>query len=249
MYQVQTNSVHSPYAHITVNRNRVKNYGNTIYLKNETSFEIELWNPTKDKVLAFIQIDGKLISEKGIILRPGERIYLERWINTPHKFKFSTYEIENNLENKKAIEENGKISISFHQESTINYTNTSSFPIQPYDYPTLPYQQPYQQNYPFTITSGTTCNLVSSNRNLTQVTNYTASIETGRTETGESSSQKLVSGSGSFNSWASNTVNWQILPESSSHINSQKIRSYCTECGTRVRATSWKFCPSCGNKL
>jgi rRNA maturation endonuclease Nob1 len=45
------------------------------------------------------------------------------------------------------------------------------------------------------------------------------------------------------------TVNLQILPESAKPVEVEKIRSYCTECGTRSRSSSWKFCPSCGSKM
>ena len=75
------------------------------------------------------------------------------------------------------------------------------------------------------------------------------SIETGRTEMGSHSNQSFNTTSGDFNSWPTVTVEWQILPESQKPVEVDKIRSYCTSCGTRVRASSWKFCPSCGEKF
>ena len=75
------------------------------------------------------------------------------------------------------------------------------------------------------------------------------SLETGRAEKGESSSQNLESTTGDFNSWTTAVTEIQILPESQKPVEVEKIRSYCTACGTRVRSSSWKFCPACGEKL
>ena len=85
-YSTPTVNVGGCLAHITKNRNRSKIYGDTVYLKTGETFEIELFNPSTTKVLARIEINGKKISEGGIILRPGERVYLERFIETKKKF-------------------------------------------------------------------------------------------------------------------------------------------------------------------
>ena len=37
-----------PEAHITVNKNRVKQYNQNVYMKANTEYEIELFNPTQD---------------------------------------------------------------------------------------------------------------------------------------------------------------------------------------------------------
>ena len=257
---VQLNNALNPSAHITVNRNRVKNYDSNIYLKDGTNFEIELWNPTTSKVLASISIDGKIISDKGIIVKPGERVYLERWIDQAKKFKFSTYSVENSTEAKRAISENGKVVISFYQEISKNfYPNgelVTTFP--PYWSPST---QPYYYSSPNVVTDnviygGTTQNNLYNVSLTSAVGSLSLSdsvkskeIETGRAEHGESSGQLFISDTGDFNTWASNIIEWKILPESSRPVEVQKIRSYCTDCGTRIRANSWKFCPSCGEKL
>jgi len=254
---VQTNIVPSPTAHITVNRNRVKNYDSSVYLKDGTNFEIELWNPTTYKVLASIQIDGKSISTNGIIVKPGQRVYLERWIDNPRKFMFSTYEVENNQETKKAISENGRISISFYYENMKNFYPNGSYgngliytncgnSSQPYYYnqvigsPNVSFGGTTVSDS-FVFTTSTAINIAGSLD--------TKSLETGRTEAGEKSSQIFIEETGDFNTWASQIVEWKILPESMKPVEVQKIRSYCTDCGTRVRASSWKYCPSCGKKF
>jgi len=285
-----TSSNDVPTVHITTNRNRVKNYGSSVYMKSGTNFEIEIFNPTQGRLLSSIKIDGREISSTGIVINPGQRVYLERWIDEAKKFKFSTYEVENSGSAKKAIEQNGKIEVSLYTE-TINLSNnwsnnwnsgTANISNYPYTLTT---------NYPYTLTTNanttfggsfggtTTTNMYYSNNNFTNTgsaslfsasisgnvgvrgTNGNAgtdgvpcmlnekSIETGRTEKGEQSNQSFDSTDGNFSNWPFVNVILQILPESAKPVEVDKIRSYCTECGARVRATSWKFCPSCGEKL
>jgi hypothetical protein len=265
-----------PTANVTVNRNRVKNYGNAVYMKAGTAFEIEIFNPLTNRVMVAIEIDGKLISSTGLVVNPGQRVYLERWIDEPRKFKFSTYDVENSAEAAKAIANNGKIKVSFYEEVNkhlyptfgnpgIIYTNTGSS------------GQPYYYNYDsgnLTIGSdlnfgGTTTSNFFSSTSLgvkgsmgpsgvpgeagrmmtTNSVRSKSSIETGRTEKGEGSNQGFDSTSGDFNSWPTATIEMQILPESQKPVEIEKVRSYCTDCGTRVRSSSWKFCPSCGSKF
>lgn len=261
MVQLTTQASLHPMAHVTVNRNRVKNYDSNVYLKDGTNFEIELWNPTTYKVLANIQIDGKTISSNGIIIKPGQRVYLERWIDNAKKFKFSTYSVEDSQEAKNAISENGRVTVSFYNENLKNfypsgnnwngiiYTNNTSPDSQPYYYNTV-IGTP-NSSIPF---GGTTVNNIFTSSTLTSpiagsLETRSKEVETGRTEEGEKSSQLFISESGDFNTWATNIVEWKILPETLKPVEVQKIRSYCTDCGTRIRANSWKFCPSCGEKL
>jgi hypothetical protein len=107
-------------ANITRNRNRAKIYGDSVYLKDGENFEIELFNPTTARVLAKITINGKAISDSGIVLKPGERVYLERFIDSNNKFVFETYEVEKSNEALNAIVDNGLIKVEFFNEITLN---------------------------------------------------------------------------------------------------------------------------------
>ena len=50
------------------------------------------------------------------VLRPGERVFLERYLDTPNRFKFETYTVGGNSEEvKKAIELNGLIKIDLEK--------------------------------------------------------------------------------------------------------------------------------------
>ena len=122
-----------PQAFVTKGRQRVKQYNESVYLKNGDQFELELFNPTQTKVLAKISLNGVSLGS-GIVLRPGERVHLERYFDEAKKFLFETYEIDgNDSDAKRAIQNNGLVEVEFFQEykpiiwnsGTITYTNNN----------------------------------------------------------------------------------------------------------------------------
>ena len=120
-----------PTANIGVNKSRIKIYQTkgempTYYLQKGQEFQIELVNPTKNVVMAKIILNGKLISQGGLVLNPGQRIWLDRYLDVAKKFLFDTYEVSNTNEMKKAIENNGDIKIEFYNERTINMPTSIS---------------------------------------------------------------------------------------------------------------------------
>jgi hypothetical protein len=110
-----------PSANIAVNKSRLKVYKNndtpTYYLEKGQEFQIELFNPTTDTVLAKITLNNKLISQGGLILNPGQRVFLDRYLDVAKKFMFDTYEVSNTEEVKEAIANNGDIKVQFYRES------------------------------------------------------------------------------------------------------------------------------------
>jgi hypothetical protein len=250
-----------PTAHIAVNKSRLKHYEGKVYLKNGQHFQIELFNPTKNKVLAEISINGNLISSGGIIIPPGKREFLERWIEDAKKFIFEIYEVENSEEVKEAISENGKVTVNFYGEDFSHLWNKQEiiWHPSPWNHPNIgqPYWitlQPYYYiNTTKLSTSNTTydtgivnCYYTSSVENISKNSVTIKSIETGRAEKGTPSNQNLhVDNSTRFNSFPLETVTVQILPISMKPIEITEIRSYCTSCGIRIKK-AWKFCPKCG---
>jgi hypothetical protein len=234
------NSEPKPSAHITKSRGRLKTYSNNVYLKTGSNFEIELFNPKTTRVLAKIMVNGQWLSEAGLILKPGQRVYLERFIDIAKKFVFETYDVEDSADAKTAVANNGKIKVFFYDEiapiwkSSSGSTNWQLYPN------TLTYS-----SSPATFTSSIGANVNLEYRNLTTA----GSLETGRIEQGSGSSQEFSSGHGNFSDWADCTVEWQILPESKKPVEMGEIRSYCTGCGTRHKKSSWKFCPNCGTQV
>jgi hypothetical protein len=252
-----------PSAHVAVNRNRLKHYGDQVFLKKGTCFEIELFNPKRTKVLAKIQLNGKQISSSGIVLRPGERVFLERWIDTPQKFIFDTYEVEDSPEARSAIVDNGLLRVEFYDESawTPNFTTIGD--------PWVVQYTPAVLWYSGACTGGTTSAGVAglsgtggpvgmSSSNVTSYSTdasgstdfcfaYNASVETGRAEAGPGSQQSFSSDRSVYQSWMSSSVVIHLLPESQRPTES--IRNYCSNCGTRKKSTGWKFCPTCGTGI
>lgn len=118
-----------PTANIAVNKSRLKVYKNTgdmptYYLKKGQEFQIELFNPTTDVILAKIILNGNPISQGGLVLNPGQRVFLDRYLDVAKKFLFDTYEVSNTEEVKKAIEKNGDFKVEFYRERVPNYLNT-----------------------------------------------------------------------------------------------------------------------------
>jgi hypothetical protein len=112
-----------PTANIAINKSRLKLYNKnsnipTYYLEKGQEFQIELFNPTKDTVLATISLNNKSISQGGLVLKPGERVFLDRYLDVAKKFMFDTYEVANTEEVRKAIEDNGDFKVEFYREDT-----------------------------------------------------------------------------------------------------------------------------------
>ena len=113
-YQTKTGM---PCAYISKDRKRLKQFGQTVYLNNGDEFQLELYNPSSTTVLAKIKLDGSYISGGGIVLKPGQRVFLERYLDDPRKFKFETYEVDGTSnEVLDAIAGNGDVVIDFFDE-------------------------------------------------------------------------------------------------------------------------------------
>ena len=137
-YQTKTGT---PCAYITKDRKRLKQFGQTVYLNNGDEFELELFNPSTTTVLAKIKLDGSYISGGGIVLKPGQRVFLERYLDDARKFKFETYEVDGTSnEVLDAIAGNGDVVIDFFDEfkqpvwnNNITYGGSFGGPIHTYN--------------------------------------------------------------------------------------------------------------------
>ena len=94
-----------------------------VFLEDKEEFEIELFNPLTVSVLADIKLNGQSISKTGLVVKPGQRIYLDCFIDDKKKFKFSTYEIENSGEALDATQNNGLLEVFFYKEDVITLDN------------------------------------------------------------------------------------------------------------------------------
>jgi hypothetical protein len=120
-----------------------------IFLNDGDEFEIELFNPLTVSVLADIKLNGQSISKTGLVVKPGQRVYLDCFIDDRKKFKFSTYEIENSGEALEATANNGVLEVFFYKEDVISLDNwqrrfdriivEKHYPYNPY-----PWYNPYR---------------------------------------------------------------------------------------------------------
>jgi rubrerythrin len=240
-----TNNVGNPTAHITRKKSRLKMYnGNTVFLNDKDNFEFEIHNPTQKSVLCKIKLNGEYISTGGVVIRPGQRVFLERFLDTNNKFEFSAYEVKDTSANRTAIDLNGDVRIEFYNEQTHqpSYSTYVSLNGMINGSSTVSTGSPYYGNMTFTTSNSAPTAYYS---NTSSVSN---TIETGRVEKGEESKQNFTNSYQNFEYNVSHQISLKILPLSNKNKTTEDIKYYCTECGTKTKS-KYKFCPSCGNKL
>lgn len=238
-----------PTVHITKKKSRLKLYnGNNVFLNDGDNFEFELHNPTTKSVLVKIKLNGDYISTSGVIIKPGQRVFLERFLDSNNKFEFSTYEVKNTSENRSAIDLNGDVRIEFYNQQdfiTFPHLNGGSWSN---GWTTINTNSPYL--YGSNITTNNVSGTFTTTSSYSSVNNsyLNRNIETGRVERGEESGQELKYSFDNFSSAVSKQYHFKILPLSQKNKTADELRQYCTECGTKVKS-NYKFCPSCGNKI
>lgn len=251
-----------PEAYIAIGRNRQKIYsGNQIYLPGGTEFSIELFNPTTQTVAAKIYLNNQPISNSLIVIRPGRREYLERYIDDSRKFLFDVYEVENSKEAKAATADNGKVRVEFFKAQQVQqpWPGGTTSPTWVYYGTGNPIYNPsttiglsncsFTANASNSMYTNTSLNVSGSLNEVHDGQACMDSVETGRVEAGDRSNQNFDSYYGNFETWHSWSTDYTIQPISAKPVEIAKIRQYCPECRTRIRKQSWKFCPSCGESL
>ena len=251
-----------PEAFVTKGKKRIKQFDGQVYLSDGDEYEIELFNPSQEVVLAKIKIDGDYIAGGGIVLRRGERVFLERFLDSPNKFKYSTYVVNgNNTEVQDAIRNNGYIEIEFYSEYKPTFPNRTIYSGNTYSTGTIN-GNPITftttgTSGNFNLTSGTTTTSTFYNASLTantfagpNIRNLSNKVETGTTEKGDSSDQTFQHTNKTFNQFSFWNVAWKILPLSQKQYTTEEVgTNYCGNCGAKRKKSSFKFCPHCGNKF
>ena len=186
--KIMKTTVTKDYAKLAINKSLLKEYNNSgervVYLEDGNEFQIQLFNPLPVTIGADISINGKDLSNR-LIIKPGERIWLERYFDSPNKFLFSTYTVNgNNSEVKEAIKNNGIVTIKFYKEKERHPIQIVSNPIYTttyiYDHYTYP------QTYDYTTICGesralnanivTASNTSSVNYCNSELSNFSGSI-------------------------------------------------------------------------
>ena len=109
---------------IAMNKSLLKEYDmngkRTVYLNDGDEFQLQLFNPHSFRIAAAIEFNNKLQSSRKLILNPGERVWLERYLDENKKLCFKTYWVDKGSSVvDSAIASNGQIGVSFYKEQEI----------------------------------------------------------------------------------------------------------------------------------
>jgi len=259
-----------PDVFITLRKNRLRVYrGEEIFLNSGDEFELEFDNTTRTTWLAKIKLNGEWVSEAGLVLRPGEHV----WLDTPnldsnnkHRFRFETYNVEKGRSH--LTEDNGLVEVFFYKKAqptpnwlqpsiTWTYHGTSD----PWYYTcnntggmniNIGSSGNTAKNYPDNSITAYCCSSdvsLTSGHQFDNAPKRSAQMEeTGRIEEGSHSNQDFVNSHEQFESWYDHSVTYRILPLSKQPKTIHEVKEYCSNCGRRRRKNE-NFCPSCGTKF
>lgn len=274
IFKFKTMSTNQNLAKLAINKSLLKEYSNSeysriVYMNDNSEFQIQIFNPYTYTIGINITIDNKSLGNM-LVVKPGERIWLERYLNDANKFLFSTYEVNgNSREVKEAIAKNGEIKLEFFKEK-------QNEPIHIYrepDYRLFKNDIYYYgsfgsvnccDNNSLSLSSATDAstytNLTATVDNISTMYNNNTdincnvgankarskSIETGRVEKGSYSDQKFQMINIDFEYWPFTTEIIKILPASQKPIfKNDLVKRYCSNCGRKLNP-KYKFCPYCG---
>ena len=178
--QVKTTTTPSAWVVNSKDRGRKSIKKGKVYLQDKEEFVIELFNPLQDCVLADIKLNGKSISQTGLVLNPGQRFYLDCFIDDKKKFIFNTYEVEDTTEVVNAIAKNGLLEVFFYKESVVtlnNWSNRLSKIVIEKHYPAYYPWYPWGTTNPYTVYYGNgITNTNSFNSGLVTTTANTGNV-------------------------------------------------------------------------
>ena len=264
------------FAKIAVNKSLLKEYSSSeyqrvVYLNDGDEFQLQLFNPEQHPIAAKIFLNGDELSDM-LVIRPGERIWLERYLDKSRKFKFSTYEIENSAAAKNATALNGEVKVQFYREKRKQPTAgvVTTWP------PSVYYSSPSVKDYSDVILGGSSicydsaatscvnyCSTLGETINASLDNSYELrassacteksitpqSLETGRVEEGGYSNQKFSYVNYDFENYSFRTETISILPLSRKPVTATDLKKrYCSNCGRKL-SPKHKFCPYCGTKV
>jgi len=264
-------------AQLGVNKSLLKEFNKngdennrTVFMENGEEFQIQLFNPYDCVVGVEISLNGD-VQHNQLILKPGEKVWIERQLDKPVKFKFETYEVEaNNTYVEKAIANNGVLTFKFYKERKIEMYKSCPSLLRDLVWDGKFYDGDYSgvqiNTNNLTTSIGNLCcssvvnadaatdtyysNTLNNNFSLSSKT-CTNSIkkETGRIEEGRNSNQKFKNAYYDLEYFPVDTETIHILPISEKQYNaSDAVKRYCPQCGRKLKQ-QYKFCPFCGERL
>ena len=109
-------------ARIAINKSLLKEYSNSsneriVYMNDGTEFQIQIFNPYSYTIGVSFNFNNNLQGNSNfLVLRPGERVWLDRYLDNESRLLFSTYEVGASQAVKEAIKDNGNLCIKFYKE-------------------------------------------------------------------------------------------------------------------------------------
>lgn len=120
-------------AKLAINKSLLKEYSNSsneriVYMNDDTEFQIQVFNPYSYVISVSFEFNNHNKTSQLLVLRPGERVWLDRFLDDESKLLFSTYQVGVSKVVQEAIKDNGTLCIKFYKErenkpqvSYINY--------------------------------------------------------------------------------------------------------------------------------
>ena len=263
-------------AQLAINKSLLKEYSTNedsrvVYMDNNDEFQIQLFNPEQFTVGVTFTFNGKDMDGM-LVLKPGERVWLERYLDNQVKFKFSTYEVDDNdVQVKHAIANNGNITVKFYKEKVLSRIKTNIYNtlnVLWKESPLISNENTYTvPSYDTVVTCSDTNNNVLLTNNVTNCfcasidgntynnalykTNVNdTTIETGRIENGSYSNQKFETGrieNGGYSNQKFEKVNneFENYPFKTEYIKilPKSRKPYTTSDLNKI------YCTNCGRKL
>jgi len=206
---VTTSYQEKPECDILVNKQKRKTYGkkkNKVYLNDGDNIQLHLFNPLYHRIGVQLEFNGEL-EEKMLIINPGQKVLLDRFVDTKKKIKFGTYFIDGNDKSvKDAIKKNGNMKIHFWSEKIkpMIYSGVEGLRGNVDNIGNFGGGLPHFTNTnlstnlwePTYYNSSIKCSGDLTNFNSNSISNYSDEIqpklkETGRIEKGKKSNQKM----------------------------------------------------------
>lgn len=121
-------SQEQPRVKIAVNKSLLKEFHKdnerVVYLEDEDEFQIQIFNDQTTEIGARIFVNDEPIGNSYLVIKPGERVWLDRYLDRALKFKFKTYEVNGNSRDvQRAIRNNGIVKVMLYRKNS-TYTTT-----------------------------------------------------------------------------------------------------------------------------
>ena len=196
-------------AKLAMNKSLLKEFHNNendriVYLKDGDEFQIQIFNPYQYVIgVSFTFNSDNVDNSRLLVLKPGERVWLDRYLNEKKKLKFSTYNVNNSNDVKKAIEKNGIVNMYFYKEKEKNDN------IYIYNTPLVKSWEPNNIFYNFKITCDNNTKKYCD-ANLGSVSSLGLSSLTGSMDCSSSSAS-------TYTSYSASIDNTRSLPDTKSY--------------------------------